>query len=180
MMVSVPVMFYTPSALVSPIPGLPWDYPGTTLPCNTGFTLTTVRVSQGERTRRPCCAAASHASGRYGLPRPGSSKIQGRYSGRKVPRVDGALTTQPRTLAVLPVRNTSASSMQSPPASADATRVTILSPVFARRVAQVEALLDQLGQTQVLGQGGGKDQPGIVDQAVVIKGDLDAVGLLKW
>ena len=31
MMVSVPVMFYTPSALVSPIPGLPWDYPGTTL-----------------------------------------------------------------------------------------------------------------------------------------------------
>ena len=51
---------------------------------------------------------------------------------RKVPRVDGALTTQPRALAVLPVRNTSASSMQSPPASADATRVTILSPVLAR------------------------------------------------
>ena len=51
---------------------------------------------------------------------------------RKVPRVDGALTTQPRALAVLPVRNTSASSMQSPPASADATRVSILSPVFAR------------------------------------------------
>ena len=51
---------------------------------------------------------------------------------RKVPRVDGALTTQPRAPAVPPVRNTSASSMQSPPASADATRVTILSPVFAR------------------------------------------------
>ena len=51
---------------------------------------------------------------------------------RNVPRVDGALTTQPRALAVPPVRNTSASSMQSPPASADATRVTILSPVFAR------------------------------------------------
>ena len=32
----------------------------------------------------------------------------------------------------LPVRNTSASSMQSPPASADATRVSILSPGFAR------------------------------------------------
>ena len=51
---------------------------------------------------------------------------------RKVPRVDGALTTQPRAPAVPPVRNTSTSSMQSPPASADATRVIILSPVFAR------------------------------------------------
>ena len=51
---------------------------------------------------------------------------------RKVPRVDGAFTTQPRAPAVPPVRNTSASSMQSPPASADATRVTILSPVLAR------------------------------------------------
>ena len=51
---------------------------------------------------------------------------------RKVPRVDGALTVPPRVRAVSPVRNTSASSMQSPPASAEATRVTILSPVFAR------------------------------------------------
>ena len=51
---------------------------------------------------------------------------------RNVPRVDGALTTQPRAPAVPPVRNASASSMQSPPASADATRVIILSPVFAR------------------------------------------------
>ena len=51
---------------------------------------------------------------------------------RKVPRVDGALTTQPRAPAVPPVRNTSTSSMQSPPASAGATRVIILSPVFAR------------------------------------------------
>ena len=40
---------------------------------------------------------------------------------RKVPRVDGALTTQPRAQAVPPVRNTSASSMQSPPARAEAT-----------------------------------------------------------
>ena len=50
---------------------------------------------------------------------------------RNVPRVDGALTVPPRVRAVPPVRNTSASSMQSPPASADATRVSILSPVFA-------------------------------------------------
>ena len=51
---------------------------------------------------------------------------------RNVPKVEGALTTQPRAPAVLPVRSTSASSMQSPPASADATRVSILSPGFAR------------------------------------------------
>ena len=42
------------------------------------------------------------------------------------------MTTQPSTSAVLPVRNTLASSMQSPPASAEATRVTSLSPGFAR------------------------------------------------
>ncbi len=46
--------------------------------------------------------------------------------------VDGALTVEPRVQAVLPVRNTSAASMQSPPASADATRVISLSPVLAR------------------------------------------------
>ena len=51
---------------------------------------------------------------------------------RNVPRVDGALTTQPSTRAVPPARNASASSIQSPPASAEATRVSILSPVFAR------------------------------------------------
>ena len=101
---------------------------------------------------------------------------------RKVPRVDGALTTQPSTCSVPPARSVSASSMQSPPANADATRVTILSSVFARPWAmpRVEALLYQLGQAQVPGQGGGKEQPGIGYQTVVVKGDLDAVGMVKW
>ena len=60
--------------------------------------------------------------------------------------MDGALTVPPGVRAVPPVRNTSASSMQSPPASADGIRVIILSPVFARPGAlpQVEALLDEL------------------------------------
>ena len=49
-----------------------------------------------------------------------------------------------------------------------------------RGIAQVEALLDQLGQAEMQGQGGGKDQPGIVDQAVVIEGDVDAVGGTAW
>ena len=51
---------------------------------------------------------------------------------RNVPRVDGALTTQPRTRAVPPARNASASSMQSPPTRAEATSVIILSPGLAR------------------------------------------------
>ena len=51
---------------------------------------------------------------------------------RNVPRVEGALAVKPSTRAVPPARSTSASSMQSPPARAEATRVIILSPVFAR------------------------------------------------
>ena len=35
--------------------------------------------------------------------------------------------------------------------------------------AQVQVPVNQLGQTQVQGQGGGKDQPGNVDQAVVVE-----------
>ena len=49
-----------------------------------------------------------------------------------------------------------------------------------RRVAQVEALLDQLRQAEVAGQGGGKDQPGIRHQVVVVEGDVDAVGGTAW
>ena len=43
-----------------------------------------------------------------------------------------SLTTQPMTPAVPPARNASSSSMQSPPARAEATRVMILSPVLDR------------------------------------------------
>ena len=49
-----------------------------------------------------------------------------------------------------------------------------------RRIAQVEVLLDELGQAQAPSQGGGKEQPGIVDQAVVVEGDTDAVGVVAW
>ena len=51
---------------------------------------------------------------------------------RNVPRVEGALTMHPSTEEVRPARSTSASSMQSPPASAEATSVSILSPALAR------------------------------------------------
>ena len=79
---------------------------------------------------------------------------------RKVPRVEGALTTLPRVQAVPPVR--SASSMQSPPRQRRC--VIILSPVLARPGARPRST-GNLGQAQVR-QRGGKDQPG-VDQAVV-------------
>ena len=82
---------------------------------------------------------------------------------RKVPRVDGALTTQPRTPTVPPARSASASSMQSPPASAEATSVSILSPVFApsRRAAEVKVMVDEFPQAQVPGEGGRQEQAGI-------------------
>ena len=51
---------------------------------------------------------------------------------RNVPRVEGALAVKPSTAGGPPARSTSASSMQSPPARAEATRVIILSPVFPR------------------------------------------------
>ena len=51
---------------------------------------------------------------------------------RTVPRVEGALALKPSTRAVPPVRSASAASMQSPPASTEATSVISLSPAFAR------------------------------------------------
>ena len=67
--------------------------------------------------------------------------------------MDGALTVLLRVQAVPPVRNTSASSIQSPPASAEATSVIILSPVLARPggAAKVEMVVDQFGQAEMLG-----------------------------
>ena len=49
-----------------------------------------------------------------------------------------------------------------------------------RRISQVNVAVNQLGQTQVLGQGDRQEQPSIGHQTVIVKGDLDAVGLLMW
>ena len=38
----------------------------------------------------------------------------------------------------------------------------------------------QFTQTQAQGQGGRQQQPGIGHQAVVVEGDVDAVGGLRW
>ena len=72
---------------------------------------------------------------------------------RKVPRVDGALTTQPMAPAVPPVRNASASSMKSPPAQRRGHQgqqlVSRVRP--PRRVSQVDVAIDDFTQAQVLG-----------------------------
>ena len=41
-------------------------------------------------------------------------------------------------------------------------------------------VVDEFTQTQVLGEGEREEQPCIGHQAVVVKGDLDAVGMVKW
>ena len=72
--------------------------------------------------------------------------------------------------------------MQSPPAKAEATSVSILSPRVrpSRRAAEVKVMVDEFPQAQVLGEGGRKEQSGIGHQAVVVKDDADAVGIVRW
>ena len=47
-------------------------------------------------------------------------------------------------------------------------------------VEWLAVLPEELGQAKAQGEGGGKDQPGIGHQAVVVEGDLDAVGVVTW
>ena len=67
--------------------------------------------------------------------------------------------------------------MQSPPASAEATSVSRLSPMLARHAAEEDVIVDQFLQAQVLGEGGRKERSGIGHQAVVVKDDADLEGL---
>ena len=109
---------------------------------------------------------------------------------RKVPRVEGALAVKPSTRAVQPARSTSASSMQSPPARAcpresggrRPPRVIILSPVFARPGAppRSRCFRRSWGRPRRRARVAGRTSPGIGHQAVVVEGDLDAVGVVTW
>ena len=49
-----------------------------------------------------------------------------------------------------------------------------------RRICEVNMVVDEFTQTQVLGEGDRQEQPGIGHQAVVVEGDLNAVGMVKW
>ena len=98
------------------------------------------------------------------------------------PRVEGALTAPPRARA----RPAGAQHVGIVDAVAPSQRgghqrhylVAGVGP--ARCIAQVQALLYQLGKAQVASQGDREDQPGIGHQAVVVEGDLDAVGVVAW
>ena len=48
----------------------------------------------------------------------------------------------------------------------------------SRRAAEVKVMVDEFGQAQVLGEGGRKEQSSIGHQAVVVKDDADAVGMV--
>ena len=48
-----------------------------------------------------------------------------------------------------------------------------------RCISEVNVVADELTQTQVLGKGDRKEQPGIAHQAVVVEGDSDSVGLAE-
>ena len=50
----------------------------------------------------------------------------------------------------------------------------------ARGISQVNVAVHQFTQTQAEGEAGGQQQPGIGHQAVIVEGDVDAVGALKW
>ena len=47
------------------------------------------------------------------------------------------------------------------------------------RISQVNMVVHQLAQSQMMGQSDRKDQPSIGHQAMIVEGDVDAVGVLK-
>ena len=47
-------------------------------------------------------------------------------------------------------------------------------------ISEVNVAVDEFPQAQVLGEGHRKEQPSIGHQAVVVEGDLNAVGVLMW
>ena len=49
-----------------------------------------------------------------------------------------------------------------------------------RGLAQVNVAVHQLAQAKMMGQSHRQGQPGIGHQAMIVEGDIDAVGLLGW
>ena len=57
----------------------------------------------------------------------------------------------------------------------------IVSPIGpTRSISQIDMAVHRLALPQVVGQGDRQKQPRIGHQAVIVKGDMDAVGLLVW
>ena len=62
----------------------------------------------------------------------------------------------------------------------DAAKTEVARIGSAWGAAQVKMPVNRLGQSLLQGQGGRKEQPGIGHQTVVVKGDVDAVGVVAW
>ena len=100
---------------------------------------------------------------------------------RKVPGVDGALTTQPRTPSVhrgAADRVVDAvSARQRGGGQRQHTVPRVRSPL---RSKVVEVVVDEFPQVQVLGEGGRQEQTGVDHQAVVVSDDADTIGSFLW
>ena len=92
------------------------------------------------------------------------------------------MTEQSRTPAVPPARSASGvvDAVAASQRGGDQRHYLVAGVGPARRIAQVQALLYQLGKTEVQSQGGWEEQAGIGHQAVIIEGDLDAVEVVAW
>ena len=100
---------------------------------------------------------------------------------KNVPRVDGALTVQPSTLAVPPARNASASvdALAARERRGDQGHQLVAGVRPPRRVTEVDAAVGELLQTEMLGERGREEQPRIGHQAVVVEGDVYPVGAAR-
>ncbi len=67
---------------------------------------------------------------------------------------------------------------QTPPGSVRLRRISRIRPT--ERIPQIDVMVRQLAQSQVVRQSDRQEQPGIGHQAVIVKRDGDAVGLLAW
>ncbi len=86
--------------------------------------------------------------------------------------MDAALAAKPRIRPVPPARRASASSIVSPPARADITSAQSLSPRSGVRI-------DELGDAEMVGQGGWREESRIGDEPVVVKGHVEPVNSVR-
>ena len=97
---------------------------------------------------------------------------------RKVPRVDGALTAPGCPAGAQHIGVVDAVAAGQRGGHQRHYLVAGVGPAWGP--AQVQMPVNQLGQAQVLGEGGRQDQAGIGHQAAVVKDDADTVGIVLW
>ena len=129
-------------------------------------------------------------------PSPGPASVaQARASSSRLARSSWRTVTPPETPQESPQSGRRLDHVsQHTPSAASARRIGVVNAVATSQrrchqghhlvasvgAAQVNVAVHQSGQTQVLGQRDRKEQPSIGHQAVIVKGDLDAVGLPRW